>query len=1232
MSTNNLIPSTSAGGFSTVGNVVSGNISATANITAAIFTTTGDSGNITGANVVSANTFSMLHNSTITEVASPVPGNYAIALSATGASNVNQQLLVYPTSIDANHLHLTTGNLYSSELFLGNDDLYVKLANTGNVVVNANDNVGNTAQWIFGANGNLAIPGNIVVSDTPVINIRNENGNPGGPGVATLTAATSVNPGETTIQVGWTVTGNNLVGTTTVTAINDLGSGVLEFVTDTAVTDPFWYNDVYTFTGTSTGLNVWNYGYNGALTLPGEGVIYSNNDTINLKSLDTANGIAYGARIGTSGGLYLEQGSNPAYLTFDSSAGNAQIYSASGLGGNAGHNLTIYAGSADEVTYSTSPGGNIYLQAGAGASNDGGGGGQGGSINLTTGNSLDPAGVAGNVTINSSTSTWTFDNMGALLLPSGGTLTTGNLTIGAANGLGTISTIIENNGELYVYATANGTLSTGWANSYPSTGDVATLSFNQVSNEGNAVIQTGNTAGITYEWVFDNAGNLTVPLNIIATTSSPAPLLQNFEFKTYNGNIGSLNNSFIVNATTALAGNGLGYNLQLSSGNSVNSTAGNVNIIAGVGNVNGSINFNVLGNSYGSLGTGVAFGYLAGSSGFQTSGIAIGTQAGQTDQGYHAIAIGWRVGENSQGNGAIAIGENAGFATQSEYAIAIGTVAGRQGQASNAVAIGASAGYASQGAAAVAVGYQAGLSSQGTNSVAIGVYAANISQGSSSVAVGGEAGQSAQGVNSVAVGVAAGAKGQGTAATALGWTAGQYTQGSYAVALGSGAAYTNQGNGAIAIGADTSAINQGTYSIAIGSGAGFGNIQANNSIILDATGTGATAASNAGLYITPVRNDTGNTTNVVYYNTTTKELTYGPASGGSYGNSDVAAYLSSGTVSTDYLTTAVICAQGNVRGGNINTAGLVTATGNVQGGNILTGGIISATGNINSAGNLSLTGSIIANNITGYGNIIFNQTLSTQGGSDLSLIPGTGLTRNYGNFRPYFANSYDLGGSTTRWNNVYANVTNSITESVTGNITGGNVLTSGLVSATGNLTSGNVTTGIVSATGNVYASNFIGNISIVGNVQGTSSNVALVAGSNTWTFDNTGNLTLSSGSVFNKASGLVNAGTYVTLDNIKATLTASGNRGLSLATVSGSFSAFVGGTFAITSSTAAGGAAGALSVTTSPSTSVLGWNFTGAGDISTYILTDTTNSLGYRITLQIGSTYLNNLIVIERLA
>ena len=84
-----------------------------------------------------------------------------IALKPAGGTNADQQLLVYPTAgnVDANHLHLTSGNLWNTELFLGDDNFFVKLANTGNIVINSNDNVGNTAQWNFNNFGTLTLPG-----------------------------------------------------------------------------------------------------------------------------------------------------------------------------------------------------------------------------------------------------------------------------------------------------------------------------------------------------------------------------------------------------------------------------------------------------------------------------------------------------------------------------------------------------------------------------------------------------------------------------------------------------------------------------------------------------------------------------------------------------------------------------------------------------------------------------------------------------------------------------------------------------------------------------------------------------------------------------------------------------------------------------------------------------------------------------------------------------------------
>jgi hypothetical protein len=107
-----------------------------------------------------------------------------IALKPSGGIDADQQLLIYPTiapGTDDNHLHLTTGNLYNTELFLGNDDLYVKLANTGNVVINSNDGVGNTAQWIFGTDGVLTLPGEGIlqsINDTvALLSLNTSTGN-----------------------------------------------------------------------------------------------------------------------------------------------------------------------------------------------------------------------------------------------------------------------------------------------------------------------------------------------------------------------------------------------------------------------------------------------------------------------------------------------------------------------------------------------------------------------------------------------------------------------------------------------------------------------------------------------------------------------------------------------------------------------------------------------------------------------------------------------------------------------------------------------------------------------------------------------------------------------------------------------------------------------------------------------------------------------------------------------
>jgi hypothetical protein len=175
---------------------------------------------------------------------------------------------------------------------------------------------------------------------------------------------------------------------------------------------------------------------------------------------------------------------------------------------------------------------------------------------------------------------------------------------------------------------------------------------------------------------------------------------------------------------------------------------------------------------------------------------------------------------------------------------------------------------------------------------------------------------------------------------------------------------------------------------------------------------------------------------------------------------------------------------------NVSVPGNFSATGNVTTGNILTDGYYYANGapftpgsnygNANVAAYLpTYTGNISAGNIAG-GNLI-------------------GSTTIYGNVDLVLGNIANVSGIKTRMTSFGAS-----SYIQTGN---------GTVGSTGNIVFApylDTTEKVVvnTATGNVTAANFIGNITITGNVTGTSPNVDLVAGSYQWQFDNTGNLTL----------------------------------------------------------------------------------------------------------------------------
>jgi hypothetical protein len=123
----------------------------------------------------------------------------------------------------------------------------------------------------------------------------------------------------------------------------------------------------------------------------------------------------------------------------------------------------------------------------------------------------------------------------------------------------------------------------------------------------------------------------------------------------------------------------------------------------------------------------------------------------------------------------------------------------------------------------------------------------------------------------------------------------------------------------VAIGEDAGYANQGEYSVAIGYQAGYSG-QGNNSIVLNASGGQITGITANTFTVTPVRNDVANVDQVMFYNTTSKEITYG-------NTISVAGNISGGNLVTAGSGGAITMTGGNITGANVVTANSFVGNG-----------------------------------------------------------------------------------------------------------------------------------------------------------------------------------------------------------------------------------------------------------------------------------------------------------------
>jgi hypothetical protein len=391
----------------------------------------------------------------------------AIALTPPGGTNADQQLLIYPTVNDANHLHLTTGNLYNTELFLGNDNLYVKLANTGNIVVNSNDAAGNSAQWTFDTTGNATFPANGTTNLHDVVSV----------GLATFSNV-RIGGNLNYAESANLIVVENKDGFADIIAQNQNAGGNASMNIVLVNNDP---GNVYMAVGVNS--STFTPLYNTLFEIPDAGYVsHSTTQVMGPQSAESGNSNMFFTY--SSGSYALELNANGAIGWGASYNGNLT----QGNFGNVGQVLTS-AGANSPPTW------NNFSSIANGTSN----------VNIATAN--------GNVTIAANaSSTWTFSTSGNLSAP-GNVSAVGNVTGNYIFGNGSQLTGLPatyGNANVATFLAAYG------SNTISTSGNVTAGNIiGNISITGNV---QGTTANVTlvagsYNWTFDNTGNLTLPGN-----------------------------------------------------------------------------------------------------------------------------------------------------------------------------------------------------------------------------------------------------------------------------------------------------------------------------------------------------------------------------------------------------------------------------------------------------------------------------------------------------------------------------------------------------------------------------------------------------------------------------------------------------------------------------------------------------------------------------------------------
>ena len=216
----------------------------------------------------------------------------------------DQELLIYPTGGEGNHLHLTTGNLFNTMMYLGSDEFYLRLNTDGNIELQTGDVPQN---WSFRTDGTMSFPNGVVQT----------------PDESTLSIYATSN--STADVAGIEL--NPLSLTSNIASFNGSEDKIVQFQTQ-------WVASNASYAEVQVADQHWFFQESGNLVLPGNtfAVNYANGQPVNISGggggANIGNLSINGTTIGIANGApetSITMGGNVAAVTVDTDTGAPKI-------------------------------------------------------------------------------------------------------------------------------------------------------------------------------------------------------------------------------------------------------------------------------------------------------------------------------------------------------------------------------------------------------------------------------------------------------------------------------------------------------------------------------------------------------------------------------------------------------------------------------------------------------------------------------------------------------------------------------------------------------------------------------------------------------------------------------------------------------------------------------------------------------------------------------------------